>query len=214
MPRHPYPNDFEPIKRLGQGSFGKVFLVKKKCGTDRNRLYAMKITKISKIMSTKGREHYNNKCYIHQNVTDSPFLVGMYYSFETKSKISLMLDYYPGGDLADFLDERGPLSESDAQLYLAKIVLGVQHLHELGTIHHDLKPENILLSADGHIAISDNGIPKIFLSNREKQSYVLHLRDPTIYGPRGDRGCRPRHGSGLVGCWSYRLLNVDWHQTL
>jgi serine/threonine protein kinase len=108
MPRHPNLNDFEPIKRLGQDGFSKVFLVKTKCGTDRNRLYAMKITKISKIKSTnKGREHYNTECYIHQNVTDSPFLVGMYYSSETESKISLMLDFYPGGDLANFLDERG-----------------------------------------------------------------------------------------------------------
>jgi hypothetical protein len=69
-----------------------VFLVKKKCGIDKNRLYAMKIMQISKILSAqKGREHFNNECYVHQHVTDSPFLVGMYYSFETEAKISMML---------------------------------------------------------------------------------------------------------------------------
>jgi serine/threonine protein kinase len=40
------------------------------------------------------------------------------------------------------------------------MVLGVQHLHEVGVVHRDLKPENILLSADGHIAITDFGLCK------------------------------------------------------
>jgi serine/threonine protein kinase len=44
---------------------------------------------------------------------------------------------------------------------------------QLKTIHRDLKPENILLSADGHIAISDYGLSKIFLSNRKVNSISI-----------------------------------------
>jgi hypothetical protein len=66
--------------------------VQKKSGVDKDRLYAMKITNIYTIMSArKGMERHKNELYVHENVTDYPFLVGMYYIFATESKISLML---------------------------------------------------------------------------------------------------------------------------
>jgi hypothetical protein len=69
--------------------------VQKKCGTDKDKLYAMKITDLSRIMSAKKRiERHKNECYVHKNGTDYPFLVGMYYSFQTESKVCLMLGEY------------------------------------------------------------------------------------------------------------------------
>jgi serine/threonine protein kinase len=184
MPQPPKLDDFKPIKRLGHGGSSGVFLVQKKSGIDKDRLYAMKITNMSTILSRKkGVERLKNERYVHQNVTEYPFLAGMCYSFIIESKVSLMLEYYPGGDLANFLKERGPLSESDAWLYLAEIVMGVQHLHELGTIHRDLKPQNILLSADGHIAIADYGLSKKFLSYRKKHHTYSACGTPQYIAP-------------------------------
>jgi hypothetical protein len=69
--------------------------VQKKSGIDKDRLYAMKITKMSKVLSAeKGMERLKSERFVHQNVTECPFLVGMYYSFMTESKVSLMLGEY------------------------------------------------------------------------------------------------------------------------
>jgi serine/threonine protein kinase len=55
------------------------------------------------------------------------------------------------------LKEWGPLREDEARIYIAEIVLAIEHLHEIRVIHRDLKPDNILLDFNGHVAVSDNG---------------------------------------------------------
>jgi serine/threonine protein kinase len=93
MPWVPTLNDFEPIKHLGQGGFGEVFLVKKKSGVDKDRLYAMKAMHIATVMTQDdGPERLQTECYIHKNVVNHRFLAGMHYSFCTETKMCLMLD--------------------------------------------------------------------------------------------------------------------------
>jgi hypothetical protein len=75
--------------------FGEVFLVKKKSGVDKDRLYAMKAMHIAKVMSQdEGSERLQTECYIHQNVANYRFLVGMHYSFYTETKMCLLLGEY------------------------------------------------------------------------------------------------------------------------
>jgi p90 ribosomal S6 kinase len=151
-------DDFELLKMLGQGSFGKVFLVSKKGGKDDGRLYAMKVLtkatlKVRDRMRTKAERDI-------LAATQNPFIVKLHYAFQTAGKLYLVLTYVRGGDLFTRLSQEVLFTETDVKLYLAEICLAFEHLHNLGIVYRDLKPENILLGADGHIMVTDFGLSK------------------------------------------------------
>jgi len=155
-PKHISVNDFAVIRVIGKGTYGKVQLVKhKKDG----KTYAMKS------MSKKQLEEFNQveQILTERNVllrTSHPFLVSAHFSFQSESKIYLVLDYVPGGELFGRLKEDGKFSENRCRLYSAEIILGLGHLHSLGFVYRDLKPENILVDANGHLKITDFGLVK------------------------------------------------------
>lgn len=88
-------NDFELIKVIGQGSFSKVCLVKKK---DSGKLYAMKVLQKSELKKRNQVEHTNTERRILSKYTH-PFLVKLYYSFQTQDKLYMCLEYVDGGEL-------------------------------------------------------------------------------------------------------------------
>ena len=93
------PSHFLMLKVLGQGSFGKVFLVKKKpeYGADGDHLYAMKVLKKATL---KIRDRHRTK--MERNILaeiDHPFIVTLHYAFQTEGKLYLILDFLRGGDL-------------------------------------------------------------------------------------------------------------------
>lgn len=149
-------NDFEIIKVIGRGTFGKVSLVKYKGD---GKLYAMKAMSKKKLAD----ERNVNNVLVEKEVlirTKHPFLVHAYFCFQTETKIFIILDYIPGGELFSRLREEGRFSEQRAQLYAAEILLGLEKLHNDGFIYRDLKPENILVDIDGHLKITDFGFAK------------------------------------------------------
>ena len=87
-------DDFAIVDFLGKGGFGKVFLVKK-LGT--KEYYAMKTIKKAKIKDCDLIEQTMNERKILELV-DSPFIVKLLYSFQTKQKLFLVIDYCPGGE--------------------------------------------------------------------------------------------------------------------
>ncbi|OZJ05863.1 hypothetical protein BZG36_00869 [Bifiguratus adelaidae] len=154
------PEDFEALKVLGKGSFGKVILVKHKVT---GQLYAMKVLKkASLFIHAKEAEHTKAERQILSDV-QHPFIVKLYYAFQTDQKLYLILEYASGGELFTHLATERMFSEETAAFYLAELVLALEHLHSLGIVYRDLKPENCLLSADGHIMLTDFGLSKVGL---------------------------------------------------
>ena len=64
-----------------------------------------------------------------------PFIVRLYYSFQTDSRVYLILDYVAGGELFTFLDQEKMMSEDAATFYLAELVVALHHLHQCGIIY-------------------------------------------------------------------------------
>lgn len=151
-------DDFEVMKVVGQGAFGKVFQVKKK-GT--SEIYAMKVMRKDKIMEKNHAEYMKAERDILTKV-DHPFIVQLRYSFQTKYRLYLVLDFVNGGHLFFQLYHHGLFREELACIYTAEMVSAISHLHANGIMHRDLKPENILLDADGHAMLTDFGLAKEF----------------------------------------------------
>jgi len=149
-------DDFQLLKVIGKGSFGKVMQVKKK---DTGKIYAMKVLQKEAIINRNQVIHTRSEKSILQQV-QHPFIVGLHYAFQTKDKLYMILDYVNGGELFFHLKHEGKFSESRVKFYTAEISLALAHLHELGIVYRDLKPENILLDCDGHIVITDFGLSK------------------------------------------------------
>lgn len=160
------PSQFELLKVLGQGSFGKVFLVRKILGWDKGQLYAMKVLKKAKL---KVRDRVRTK--MERNIlvdVNHPFIVKVFYAFQTEGNLYLVLAFLRGGDLFTRLSKELMFTEDDVKIYLAELALALDHLHTLGIIYRDLKPENILLDIDGHIALTDFGLSKESIDESEK----------------------------------------------
>uniref|UniRef100_A0A673ZIX8 non-specific serine/threonine protein kinase n=1 Tax=Salmo trutta TaxID=8032 RepID=A0A673ZIX8_SALTR len=159
---------FELLKVLGQGSFGKVFLVRKVTPPDDNELYAMKVLRKATL---KVRDRVRTK--MERDIladVNHPFVVKLHYAFQTEGKLYLILDFLRGGDLFTRLSKEVMFTEEDVKFYLAELALGLDHLHSLGIIYRDLKPENILLDEEGHIKLTDFGLCKEAV-DQEKKAY-------------------------------------------
>jgi ribosomal protein S6 kinase beta len=91
---------------------------------------------------------------------DHPFVVSLWYAFQTDSKLFLVMDFLAGGELFFHLRRRGLILEKEAKFYFAEMILAIEFLHNMGVIHRDLKPENVLLRGDGHICLTDFGLAK------------------------------------------------------
>mmetsp|Transcript_12300 Transcript_12300/g.18637 ORF Transcript_12300/g.18637 Transcript_12300/m.18637 type:complete len:391 (+) Transcript_12300:63-1235(+) len=151
-------DDFELLKVLGKGSFGKVMLVKKKDDTNET-LYALKTLRKAALVKRNQLAHTATERVILQNIR-SPFLVHLVYAFQTPDKLYMVLDYMAGGELFFWLKKDRRFSEERCRLYTAEITCALEALHSVNIIYRDLKPENILLDAVGHIRLTDFGLSK------------------------------------------------------
>uniref|UniRef100_A0A1B6EJE7 Ribosomal protein S6 kinase n=2 Tax=Cuerna arida TaxID=1464854 RepID=A0A1B6EJE7_9HEMI len=195
------PNQFELLKVLGQGSFGKVFLVRKIVGADSGTLYAMKVLKKATL---KVRDRMRTK--MERNIlvdVRHPFIVRLHYAFQTEGKLYLILDFLRGGDLFTRLSKEVMFTEEDVKFYLAELALAVDHIHSLGIIYRDLKPENILLDADGHISLTDFGLSKLPLDDQQAYSFcgTVEYMAPEIVNRKGH--------SFAADWWSFGVLMFE-----
>jgi len=180
----PNTSQFELLRVLGQGSFGKVFLVRKIYGKDAGGLYAMKVLKKATL---KVRDRVRTK--LERNIladVNHPFIVKLQYAFQTEGKLYLILDFLRGGDLFTRLSKEVMFTEEDVKFYLAELALALSHLHSVGIIYRDLKPENILLDTEGHIAVTDFGLCK---EGFEEKAYsfcgTVEYMAPEVVNRRG-----------------------------
>ncbi|XP_020741596.1 ribosomal protein S6 kinase alpha-2 isoform X3 [Odocoileus virginianus] len=180
------PSQFELLKVLGQGSYGKVFLVRKVKGSDAGQLYAMKVLKKATL---KVRDRVRSK--MERDIlaeVNHPFIVKLHYAFQTEGKLYLILDFLRGGDLFTRLSKEVMFTEEDVKFYLAELALALDHLHGLGIIYRDLKPENILLDEEGHIKITDFGLSKEAIDH-DKRAYsfcgTIEYMAPEVVNRRG-----------------------------
>ena len=133
--------------------------MQKRHGQNPGTLYAMKILRKSHLVRRRQIERTKTERKV-LSVLDHPFIMKMYYAFQTTEKLYLVLDYCPGGELFFHLSRYRRFQEPVARFYAAELLLAIGHLHKNGIIYRDLKPENVLLDAYGHVKLGDFGLAK------------------------------------------------------
>ncbi|XVF12047.1 hypothetical protein REPUB_Repub08aG0081200 [Reevesia pubescens] len=154
-------DDFEIMKPISRGAFGRVFLAKKRTTGD---LFAIKVLKKADMIRKNAVESILAERDILISVRN-PFVVRFFYSFTCRENLYLVMEYLNGGDLYSLLRNLGCLDEEVARVYIAEVVLALEYLHSLDVVHRDLKPDNLLIAHDGHIKLTDFGLSKVGLIN-------------------------------------------------
>nr|PNR28567.1 hypothetical protein PHYPA_029159 [Physcomitrium patens] len=154
-------DDFEIIKPISRGAFGRVFLARKRTTGD---LFAIKVLKKADMIRKNAVESVKAERNILISARN-PFVVRFFYSFTCAENLYLVMEYLNGGDMYSLLRTLGCLDEALARVYIAELVLALECLHSLGVVHRDLKPDNILIAHDGHIKLTDFGLSRVGLIN-------------------------------------------------
>ncbi|KAG1874936.1 Pkinase-domain-containing protein [Suillus subluteus] len=137
-------------KVIGEGAYGKVRL-----GTHRITSTRVAIKQIPKAMSASlTREIHHHRQLHHPNVTQ------MYEVIATESHIWIVTELCCGGELFDYLAEKGRLSERESSIIFGQLALAVAYLHEKGIVHRDLKLENVLLDERCRVKLGDFGFTR------------------------------------------------------
>jgi len=161
-------DDFTRLDVIGEGGYGKVFLVKKK---DNAKLYALKKVK---------KKLFNNALRLKDVINEKnimirsfhPFTVKLYFTFQDKKNLYYVMEYVEGGVLFKYIREQGRLSENVTKFYVAQVILALKYLHEdCKIIYRDLKPENLLLDKTGYLKVSDFGLSTSKLNSGRGYNY-------------------------------------------
>ncbi|EIW72823.1 hypothetical protein TREMEDRAFT_25150 [Tremella mesenterica DSM 1558] len=156
--------DFEVIKPISRGAFGHVYLAKKKTTGD---YYAIKALKKSDMIAKNQITNVKAERTILMNQATSPYVVKLFFSFQSKDYLYLVMEYLNGGDCATLIKQLGGIPEEWARNYIAEVTLGLEYLHARNIVHRDIKPDNLLIDSCGHLKLTDFGLSKIGLLNRQ-----------------------------------------------
>lgn len=142
-------NDYNIIKTIGKGSYGKVVLAKKVNGS---RNYAIKIIEKQFI----EREDKIDQIHIERQILSKlshPNIIKLFNTFHDKNRLYYVFEYAEKGDLKEYLNIHGLPSYNMSKFIISEIINALEYIHSNNIIHRDLKPENIVLNDKLHLKL-------------------------------------------------------------
>ncbi|KAM9300365.1 serine/threonine-protein kinase Nek5 [Morus bassanus] len=156
---------YQIIKKIGEGSFGKIFLAKGKVDNEQCVIKEINLTK----MPVKEKEASQKEVILLAKMKHAN-IVTFYASLQEKNKLYIVMEYCDGGDLMKRINmQHGVLFDEDQILsWFVQISLGLKHIHDKKILHRDVKAQNIFLSNNGKVAkLGDFGIARQLNSTME-----------------------------------------------
>ncbi|OMJ73593.1 hypothetical protein SteCoe_27694 [Stentor coeruleus] len=199
---------YQEIRKLGQGGFGTVYLYRSKLT---NKEVAIKFVDLRKIFSPQDVQRLFSEISIlrglkHRNIVD---LIDV---FDLENKSCFVMEYCSGGELKEYVQNSGPLSEKEVYRIVIQIVDAIRYCHNSSIVHRDLKLENILFLRPSHktVKIVDFGISGMFFlgkasENERSDAGSLHYIAPEVL-TRSDNRANPALDIWSLGCIIYAML--------
>lgn len=137
--------------KLADYEYSRVY----KCTSKKTGLtYAIKMIDTDQINPENMELFQPNELHLLTNIRHN-YLIRIHQIFNAENYIFIVMDYANGGDLKQYLDKNGPLTETLACYWFTSVCRGLKHLHNnLRMAHRDIKIENILLQ-DNIAKLSD-----------------------------------------------------------
>ena len=143
---------FEFLQVLGQGGFGKVYKVNYK---KTKKILALKqMNKIKLLQEDMVNDIFNERNMLSHLYTNH--IANLYCTFQDEENVYMVLDYIPGCNLLDHINEK--FTEEQIKFFAANITIGLEFIHSANIIHRDIKPENLLFDEKGYLVITDFGL--------------------------------------------------------
>ncbi|KAF9293637.1 hypothetical protein BGZ88_005100 [Linnemannia elongata] len=166
-------------KTLGKGSSGCVKLARHR---KTNEKVAVKI--ISKAsLANKAAVHRGIEREIAiMKLINHPHVIRLYDVYETEKELFLVMEFVAGGELFEYLVNKGRLDESEALRFFQQIIVGLAFCHKRKICHRDLKPENLLLDDRMNVKIADFGMASLQKTGRllETSCGSPHYASPEV----------------------------------
>jgi len=150
-------DDFSLVKLVGKGSFGEVFLSKRKSDES---TFAIKILSKADMVRRKQCDRVNIEKHC-LSVIRCPFVVKLETCFASDTHLFFVQTMCQAGELYFHLDRSQKLTSKLARFYTAECAIALQAIHDQGIVYRDLKPENIMIDFYGHLKLVDFGLAKI-----------------------------------------------------
>ncbi|CAG9768355.1 unnamed protein product [Ceutorhynchus assimilis] len=145
-------DDFEHIKVIGRGAFGKVQLVRHK---HTRQVFAMKRLSKADLIKRSDSAFFWEERHIMAHAK-SEWIVQLHFAFQDAKHLYMVMDYMPGGDIVNLMSNYD-IPETWAKFYTMEVVLALDIIHSMGFVHRDVKPDNMLLDKHGHLKLADFG---------------------------------------------------------
>lgn len=147
-----------PAEHIGRGGFADVYRAEQ---LSLRRTVAVKVLR-AQASDADGEARFQRECHAIGAVSDHPHIVGVHEGgFTRNGRAYLVMEYLPGGSLADRLAEYGPMPVGQIVDTGIKIARALAVAHRAGVLHRDVKPANIMISAYGEPALGDFGIARV-----------------------------------------------------
>ena len=185
------------IAKLGEGQFGKVFLVEDEQG-DR---FALKCIKKREIIEYGMESMVVCEKQVLAEL-NHPMIVKMHCSFKDDAFLYLLFEYIEGCDFFDALRSIGICSENVSKFYLGSLVLALQELHSRNIIYRDLKPENAVVDKNGYMYLIDMGATKKLVEENGFRTFTV-IGTPHYMAPEAIEG---KGYSFEVDIWSLGVM--------
>ncbi|KAG9042646.1 hypothetical protein FS837_010597, partial [Tulasnella sp. UAMH 9824] len=148
----PSPGHVRIARHAKTGEYAAVKIVSKHALVNSRMSMAHAGEEEDKILLAIERE------IVIMKLIDHPNVLSLYDVWETKSELYLVMEYVQGGELFDYLVQRGRLPFAEAVHYFQQIINAVDYCHRFNIAHRDLKPENLLLDKERNIKVADFGM--------------------------------------------------------
>ncbi|KAK9804446.1 hypothetical protein WJX73_002124 [Symbiochloris irregularis] len=202
VPGQDFPNPlagnpkYQTVRELGAGSFGIVQLaINKQTGEQ----VAVKFLprgpdKVTKHVERELRSH-SSFCHPHVVLFKEVFL--------TQSHLAIVMEFCSGGDLFQYVRDRGPLREDEARRFLQQLVIGLDYCHRMGVVNRDIKLENALLDRNKRLLkITDFGYAKTAADSLPKSE----VGTPNYAAPEVISGIRRTYDGTKADVWSCGVM--------